>query len=71
MAFKVKLAVNISFFANCCLAGLQLYSAISSLSLALFATAVDSGKLSQPYQPSKADLQCVRTSSTVTSSPTH
>lgn len=45
MAFKVKLAVNISFFANCCLAGLQLYSAISSLSLALFATAVDSGKL--------------------------
>lgn len=44
MAFKVKLAVNISFFANCCLAILQLYSAISSLSLALFATATDSGE---------------------------
>lgn len=44
MALKVKLAVNISFFANCILAVLQLYSAISSLSLSLFATATDSGE---------------------------
>jgi hypothetical protein len=45
MALKVKLAVNISFFANCCLAVLQLYAAISSGSLSLFATCADSGKL--------------------------
>jgi hypothetical protein len=45
MALKVKLAVNISFFANCCLAVLQLYAAISSGSLALFATCADSGEL--------------------------
>jgi divalent metal cation (Fe/Co/Zn/Cd) transporter len=45
MALKVKLAVNISFFANCCLAILQLYAAISSGSLSLFATCADSGEL--------------------------
>jgi len=40
-AFKVKLAVNLSFFFNICLAILQLYAAISSLSLALFASCID------------------------------
>ncbi|WVQ84611.1 hypothetical protein IAT38_006766 [Cryptococcus sp. DSM 104549] len=40
-AFKVKLAVNISFVCNIILAILQLYAAISSLSLALFASCVD------------------------------
>jgi divalent metal cation (Fe/Co/Zn/Cd) transporter len=44
MALKVKLAVNISFFANCCLAILQLYAAITSGSLSLFATCADSGR---------------------------
>jgi len=43
MALKVKLAVNISFAANICLAILQLYAAISSLSLALFASCIDAG----------------------------
>ena len=43
-ALKVKLAVNISFGANICLAILQLYAAISSGSLALFATSVDAGE---------------------------
>lgn len=41
-AFRVKLAVNVSFGLNCILACLQLYAAISSGSLALFATMVDS-----------------------------
>jgi hypothetical protein len=45
MALKVKLAVNISFFANCCLAVLQLYAATTSGSLSLFATCADSGEL--------------------------
>ncbi|EJT48105.1 hypothetical protein A1Q2_06227 [Trichosporon asahii var. asahii CBS 8904] len=40
-ALKVKIAVNVSFAANICLAALQLYAAISSLSLALFASCVD------------------------------
>ena len=40
-AFKVKLAVNISFACNIALAIVQLYAAISSLSLALFASCVD------------------------------
>ncbi|WRT70197.1 uncharacterized protein IL334_007191 [Kwoniella shivajii] len=40
-ALKVKLAVNISFGANICLAILQLYAAISSGSLALFASCID------------------------------
>lgn len=44
MALKVKLAVNISFGCNIVLAGLQLYAAVSSGSLALFATAIDSGE---------------------------
>lgn len=41
-AIKVKLAVYGSLAANCILAVLQLYAAISSLSLSLFATAADS-----------------------------
>jgi hypothetical protein len=41
-AFRVKLAVNLSFGCNCILAVLQLYAAITSGSLALFATMVDS-----------------------------
>lgn len=41
-ALKVKLAINISFGANIVLAVLQLYAAISSGSLALFATMIDS-----------------------------
>lgn len=45
MALKVKLAVNISFAANCCLAVLQLYAATTSGSLSLFATCADSGEL--------------------------
>ncbi|OCF38084.1 cation diffusion facilitator 1 [Kwoniella heveanensis CBS 569] len=40
-ALKVKIAVNVSFFCNICLAILQLYAAISSGSLALFASCVD------------------------------
>ncbi len=44
MALKVKLAVNISFGANILLAILQLYAAISSLSLALFASSIDAGE---------------------------
>lgn len=38
---RVKIAINASFAVNCCLAILQLYAAISSLSLAFFATALD------------------------------
>lgn len=41
-ALKVKIAVYGSLAANCILAALQLYAAISSLSLSLFATAADS-----------------------------
>lgn len=44
MALKVKIAVNVSFACNIALAGMQLYAAISSMSLALFATCVDSGR---------------------------
>jgi divalent metal cation (Fe/Co/Zn/Cd) transporter len=40
-AWSVKLAVNVSFGANIVLAILQLYAAISSLSLALFASCID------------------------------
>lgn len=40
-ALKVKIAVNVSFAANICLAAIQLYAAISSMSLALFASCVD------------------------------
>ncbi|KAK8853245.1 hypothetical protein IAR55_003947 [Kwoniella newhampshirensis] len=40
-ATKVKIAVNLSLIANCALAILQLYAAISSLSLALFASCID------------------------------
>lgn len=43
MALKVKIAVNVSFVANTCLAVLQLYAAISSMSLALFASCIDAG----------------------------
>jgi hypothetical protein len=42
-AFKVKLAVNLSFGFNIILAVVQLYAAISSLSLALFASCIDAG----------------------------
>ncbi|TXT12928.1 hypothetical protein VHUM_01329 [Vanrija humicola] len=41
MALKVKIAVNVSFAANIILAGVQLYAAISSLSLSLFASCID------------------------------
>ncbi|KAL0576078.1 hypothetical protein V5O48_005906 [Marasmius crinis-equi] len=41
-ALKVKIAVRASFVCNCLLAILQLYAAISSLSLSFFATAADS-----------------------------
>ncbi|THV03053.1 cation diffusion facilitator 1 [Dendrothele bispora CBS 962.96] len=41
-SLKVKIAIRASFFANCILAILQLYAAISSLSLSFFATAADS-----------------------------
>ncbi|KAL0576419.1 hypothetical protein V5O48_005555 [Marasmius crinis-equi] len=41
-ALKVKIAVRASFICNCALAILQLYAAISSLSLSFFATAADS-----------------------------
>ncbi|KDN52511.1 hypothetical protein K437DRAFT_254095 [Tilletiaria anomala UBC 951] len=41
-ALKVRIAVYTSIAANFVLAGLQLYAAISSLSLSLFATAADS-----------------------------
>lgn len=40
-ALKVKIAIRASFIANFILAALQLYAAISSLSLSLFATAID------------------------------
>ncbi|KAJ9104450.1 hypothetical protein QFC21_001945 [Naganishia friedmannii] len=40
-AGAVKLAIRLSFVANIVLAGLQLYAAISSLSLSLFATCID------------------------------
>jgi len=43
-AFSVKLAVNLSFGCNCVLAVVQLYAAIASGSLALFATCVDAGQ---------------------------
>ena len=43
-ALKVKIAVNASLVANVLLAGLQLYAAISSLSLALFASSIDAGE---------------------------
>ena len=49
MALKVKLAVNISFAANIVLAIVQLYAAISSLSLALFASCIDAGE-SRPHK---------------------
>jgi hypothetical protein len=45
MALKVKIAINVSFVCNILLAILQLYAAISSRSLALFASCVDSGGL--------------------------
>lgn len=41
-ALKVKIAIRVSFIANCLLSVLQLYAAISSLSLSFFATAADS-----------------------------
>ncbi|KAK0550010.1 hypothetical protein OC846_003844 [Tilletia horrida] len=41
-ALKVKIAIYASIIANFALAGLQLYAAVSSLSLSLFATAADS-----------------------------
>ncbi|WOO82291.1 Metal tolerance protein 3 [Vanrija pseudolonga] len=41
MALKVKIAINVSFAANIILAGVQLYAAISSLSLSLFASCID------------------------------
>ncbi|KAK0204380.1 hypothetical protein DFS33DRAFT_1452992 [Desarmillaria ectypa] len=41
-ALKVKIAVYASFTANCTLSILQLYAAISSLSLSFFTTAADS-----------------------------
>ncbi|KIR34164.1 cation diffusion facilitator [Cryptococcus deuterogattii MMRL2647] len=40
-ALRVRIAIHASFIANCCLAVLQLYAAISSGSLALFARCVD------------------------------
>ncbi|GFZ48702.1 hypothetical protein JCM24511_06451 [Saitozyma sp. JCM 24511] len=40
-ALKVKIAVNLSFACNTVLAIVQLYAAISSLSLALFASCID------------------------------
>ncbi|WVO18531.1 hypothetical protein L204_106250 [Cryptococcus depauperatus] len=40
-ALKVKIAINLSFVMNCALAILQLYAAISSGSLSLFAGCVD------------------------------
>lgn len=42
-ALRVRIAIHASFIANCCLAVLQLYAAISSGSLALFASCVDAG----------------------------
>lgn len=42
-ALKVKIAVNVSLAANVILAIVQLYAAISSLSLALFASCIDAG----------------------------
>ncbi|KAE8539361.1 hypothetical protein D1P53_004461 [Cryptococcus gattii VGV] len=42
-ALKVKIAVNASLVANTALAILQLYAAISSMSLALFASCIDAG----------------------------
>ena len=44
MALKVKIAVNASLIANVCLAAIQLYAAISSGSLALFASCIDAGE---------------------------
>ncbi|KAK7028157.1 hypothetical protein VNI00_014972 [Paramarasmius palmivorus] len=41
-ALKVRIAIRVSFVANCILSVLQLYAAISSLSLSFFATAADS-----------------------------
>jgi hypothetical protein len=43
-ALKVKIAVNLSFACNTVLAIVQLYAAISSLSLALFASCIDAGE---------------------------
>nr|KIR47387.1 cation diffusion facilitator [Cryptococcus bacillisporus CA1280] len=40
-ALRVRIAIHASFIANCCLAVLQLYAAISSSSLALFASCLD------------------------------
>ncbi|EGF99340.1 uncharacterized protein MELLADRAFT_94688 [Melampsora larici-populina 98AG31] len=40
-AKHVRWAIRASFVVNCCLAILQLYAAISSLSLSFFATALD------------------------------
>lgn len=42
-ALRVRIAIHASFIVNCCLAVLQLYAAISSGSLALFASYVDAG----------------------------
>lgn len=42
-ALRVRIAIHASFIVNCCLAVLQLYAAISSSSLALFASYVDAG----------------------------
>ncbi|ESK83725.1 cation diffusion facilitator 1 [Moniliophthora roreri MCA 2997] len=41
-ALKVRIAIQASFICNCLLSVLQLYAAISSLSLSFFATAADS-----------------------------
>jgi divalent metal cation (Fe/Co/Zn/Cd) transporter len=40
-ATQVRIAIQASFIVNCLLAALQLYAAISSLSLSFFATALD------------------------------
>ncbi|TYJ57936.1 hypothetical protein B9479_001291 [Cryptococcus floricola] len=40
-ALKVKIAINVSFAMNICLAIIQLYAAVSSLSLAMFASCID------------------------------
>ena len=53
-ALKVKIAVNLSFFCNIVLAIVQLYAAISSLSLALFASCIDAG--AYPYTAKRFKL---------------
>lgn len=52
-ALSVKIAVNVSFGCNIVLAVVQLYAAIASGSLALFASCVDSGRLC-----TWADVRC-------------